>query len=200
MPAPISQKDLSACLECGWLRLEPFTENHREALREAASDPKIWTHLFIDGSGALFDPWFDWSLKIATNGSETVWVVVTPTNQIVGTTRFLNIDLPNKRLEIGHTWYAPSVWASEINPGAKYLLLRYGFETLGLNRIELKTDNRNSRSQAAIAKLGAQREGVLRQHMVRADGSLRDTVMFSITRDEWPQVAAKLRARLEMLS
>lgn len=200
MPASLPHSDLSIPLEGAWLRLVPLVEEHREGLRHAASDPKIWAHLFMDGSGALFDPWFDWSLKIATEGKETVWVVVTPSHEIVGTTRYLNIDLPNKRVEIGHTWYARSVWASQINPGAKYLLLRHGFETLGLNRIELKTDSRNTRSQAAIAKLGAQREGVLRQHMVRADGSLRDTVMFSIIRDEWPQVAAKLLARLEIPS
>ena len=198
MPTSLAHDDLSVPLENAWLRLEPLAEEHRAGLRHAASDPEIWTHLFIDGSGAHFDPWFDWSLKIATQTKETVWVVVTPSNEVVGTSRYLNIDLPNKRVEIGHTWYAPSVWASKINPGVKYLLLRHGFDTLGLNRIELKTDIRNTRSQAAIAKLGAQREGVLRQHMVRADGSLRDTVMFSITRDEWPQIAAKLCTRLEM--
>lgn len=193
-----SRADLSVPLECTWLRLEPLAEKHREGLRQAASNPLIWAHLFIDGSGAHFDPWFDWSLKIATETKEAVWVVVTPSNEVVGTSRYLNIDLSNKRVEIGHTWYAQSVWASRINPGAKYLLLRHGFETLGLNRIELKTDIRNTRSQAAIAKLGAHREGVFRQHMVRADGSLRDTVMFSIIRDEWPHVAAKLLARLEL--
>lgn len=189
---------LSVSLESPWVRLEPLSEKHREGLRAAASDPLIWTHLFLDGSGVHFDPWFDWSLKVARMQKEAVWVVLTPSNEVVGTTRYLNIDLTNKRVEIGHTWYARPVWASTINPGAKYLLLQHGFETLGLNRIELKTDILNTRSQAAITKLGAQREGVLRHHMVRADGSLRDTVMFSITRDEWPQVAAKLLARLEM--
>ena len=197
MPMSPTRDELSIPLESPWLRLEPLAEKHRAGLRQAASDPKIWTHLFIDGSGAHFDPWFDWSLKIATEAKETVWVVVSPSNEVVGTSRYLNIDLPNRRVEIGHTWYAQSAWATKINPGAKYLLLRHGFDTLGLNRIELKTDIHNTRSQAAISKLGATREGVLRQHMVRADGSLRDTVMFSITRDEWPQVASKLLARLE---
>jgi len=119
---------------------------------------------------------------------------------LVGSTRYLNIEAAHARVEIGHTWYAPSVWAGVVNPACKFALMRYGFETLGLNRIELKTDIRNTRSQGAIARLGATREGVFRAHMIRPDGSLRDTVYFSVIRDEWPAVGEGLRARLAHLS
>jgi RimJ/RimL family protein N-acetyltransferase len=106
------------------------------------------------------------------------------------------IAAPHRRVEIGHTWYRPEVWASQVNPASKLALLTYAFETLGLNRVELKTDNLNLRSQAAIAKLGARREGVFRAHMVRRDGSRRDSVYFSVVQSDWPAVRARLTARL----
>jgi RimJ/RimL family protein N-acetyltransferase len=186
-------------LETRGVRLEPLREDHRAGLRRAADTPEIWTHMPTPAHGARFDPWFDWSLKISADGTEAVWAVFHD-DRPVGSTRFLSIERQHRRVEIGHTWYAPEEWASTVNPASKYLLLRYAFETLALNRVELKTDNRNLRSQAAIAKLGAQREGVFRAHMIRADGSLRDTVYFSIIRDEWPAVRARLEARLSTLA
>jgi RimJ/RimL family protein N-acetyltransferase len=184
-------------LQAAGVRLEPLAEEHREALRPAAQSPEIWAHMPTPALGDKFDAWFDWSLQICQTPAETAWVVRTLSDGVlVGSTRYLNIEAAHKRVEIGHTWYAPSVWAGHVNPACKYALLRYGFEDLGLNRIELKTDIRNTRSQAAIAKLGALREGVFRKHMIRADGSLRDTVYFSILNDEWPAVREGLLARL----
>ena len=138
-----------------------------------------------------------WSLSFNREDKEAVWAVRNlGDGVIVGTTRYLNIAARDRRVEIGSTWYAPPVWGGHVNPACKRALLGHGFETLGLNRIELKTDLRNLRSQAAIAKLGATREGVFRRHMVLPDGHVRDTVYFSIIREEWPGVKARLDERL----
>ena len=109
----------------------------------------------------------------------------------------LDITPRHKRVEIGSTWYAPDVWGTRVNPECKLLLLEHAFEVLGVNRVALVTDRLNERSQRAIAKLGALREGVLRAHMVSQGGRVRDSVVFGITTAEWPQVRAGLLARLE---
>ncbi|HXQ13093.1 MAG TPA: GNAT family protein [Caulobacteraceae bacterium] len=191
----LNLSDLRPTLIAGPVRLEPLTAEHRDGLARAADHAEIWAHMPHDASGAGFDAWFDHSLKLALAGREAVWAVRTD-GALVGSTRYLAIEPEHRRLEIGHTWYAPQVWAGRVNPACKLALLRYAFESLGFNRVELKTDNRNLRSQAAIAKLGANREGVFRAHMVRRDGSLRDSVYFSIVRDEWPEVRDRLTTRL----
>jgi N-acetyltransferase len=116
---------------------------------------------------------------------------------IVGTTSYLEVSVPDARLEIGATMYAPAVWASKVNPDAKRLLLEYAFDVLGAGRVQLKTDVRNARSQQAIARLGARYEGTLRRHQLREDGTIRDTVLFSIIAEEWPDVRHNLMKRLE---
>ena len=189
--------DLRPILVAGRVRLEPLEEAHRDGLARAADDPQIWTHLPHDGAGAGFDGLFDASLRLAQGGREAIWAVRTLSDgALVGSTRYLAIEPAHRRLEIGYTWYAQSVWATQVNPACKLALMRYAFETLGFNRVELKTDNLNLRSQAAIAALGATREGVFRAHMVRRDGSLRDSVYFSVVRAEWPAVRQRLTARL----
>jgi RimJ/RimL family protein N-acetyltransferase len=191
----LNLSDLRPTLIAGPVRLEPLIAEHRDGLARAADHGQIWTHMPHDASGAGFDGWFDHALRLALAGREAVWAVRTD-GALVGSTRYLAIEPEHRRLEIGHTWYAPQVWAGRVNPSCKLALLRYAFESLGFNRVELKTDNRNLRSQAAIAKLSATREGVLRAHMVRRDGSLRDSVYFSIVRHEWPSVRDRLTARL----
>jgi len=119
-----------------------------------------------------------------------------PAGAAVGMTSYLEVSPDDARGEIGFTVYAPPVWATRVNPECKLMLLDFGFGEVGWQRIQLKTDIRNKRSQAAIEKLGAVREGILRQHMRRRDGSLRDTVMYSIVADEWPAVRASLESRL----
>ena len=188
-------------LEAAGVRLEPLAEVHREGLRRAGDAAEIWAHMPIPARGAGFDPWFDGALRICASGAEAAWAVRTlHDGALVGSTRYLAIVPAHRRVEIGHTWYAPSVWATKVNPACKLMLMDYGFERLGLNRIEYKTDIRNTRSQAAIAKLGAVREGVFRAHMVRPDGTLRDSVYFAVTRDDWPAVKAGLQARLGLVS
>ncbi len=189
--------DLRPILVAARVRLEPLAEEHRDGLARAADDPQIWTHMPIDGGGAGFPGWFDGSLKLALAGREAVWAARRLSDgALVGSTRYLAIEPAHRRLEIGHTWYAPGVWGTQVNAACKLALMRYAFETLGFNRVELKTDNLNLRSQAAIAALGATREGVFRAHMVRRDGTLRDSVYFSVVRSEWPAVRERLAARL----
>jgi RimJ/RimL family protein N-acetyltransferase len=115
---------------------------------------------------------------------------------VVGTSSLADVDLVNERTHIGYTGYAPAVWGTAVNPAAKLLLLEHAFETCGFGRVKIQTGTKNTRSQAAIAKLGATREGVLRRHMRMADGSFRDTVVFSILADEWPDVRKRLEDRI----
>ena len=121
--------------------------------------------------------------------------VVRQGDSVVGTTSYLDVSQPDARLEIGSTAYTPSAWASAVNPTSKLLLMGWAFDH-GFGRVQLKTDIRNRRSQAAIAKLGATYEGVLRRYQRRADGTVRDTVLYSVTAEEWPGVRDRLRARL----
>lgn len=115
---------------------------------------------------------------------------------VVGTSSYLDVSASDARLEIGSTSYTPAVWGGAVNPDAKLLLLGFAFETLGAGRVQLKTDVRNVRSQQAIARLGARYEGTLRRYQRRADGTVRDTVLFSILAEEWPAVRAGLRERV----
>lgn len=117
-------------------------------------------------------------------------------DQAIGWTTYMDIDAANERLEIGWTWYGRAYWRSAVNTEAKLLLLTHAFEELGMGRVQLKTDHLNLRSQAAIERIGAQREGVLRRHRRRPDGTWRDTVYFSILAEEWPAAKKRLIARL----
>jgi RimJ/RimL family protein N-acetyltransferase len=116
---------------------------------------------------------------------------------IVGTSSLGEWDLANERVHLGWTAYGPAWWGTAVNAECKLLLLGHAFDDCGFGRVKIQTDGRNTRSQAAIARLGATREGVLRRHMRRADGTFRDTVVFSVLRDEWPGVRARLLARLD---
>jgi N-acetyltransferase len=118
--------------------------------------------------------------------------------QVAGSTRFMNIDTPNKRVEIGSTWIGKPWQRSAINTEAKYLMMRYAFETLGCNRVELKTDSLNTQSRNAILRIGAKQEGIFRQHMVTWSGRLRDTVYFSVIAPEWPDVKTALEAKIKV--
>jgi len=180
-----------------YVRLEPLVERHRELLRPAAQNPRIWV-LTTSAFGAAFDPYFDNALKRAESGVERPYAVrLLDEDRLVGSTRFMNIEAVHKRLEIGATWYDPTVWAGMVNPECKLLLMAHAFETLKWNRVEYKTDARNERSRDAILRLGATQEGIFRKHMVLADGHIRDSVYFSIVDDEWPEVKAGLERRLK---
>lgn len=188
----------SKTLQNAFVRLEPHAEAHRAGLREAArGDTDLFAYMPADISGTAFDRWFDWTTSVSDGRNELAFTVRRLSDDaIVGSTRYLNIELAHKRVEIGHTWYRRDAWGGAVNPSCKFLLFAFGFDDLGLNRVELKCDSRNARSRAAILKLGATEEGTLRQHMVMSDGYVRDTVYFSVLKDEWPTVRSGLERRL----
>lgn len=179
------------------IRLEPLAARHDEAVLATAADPLIWRHTPLGGSPETY---LAAAHKAQASGEHAVFVVIdAPSDAVIGMTRLFDVDEEHRRCEIGYTWYVPRLWGGAVNPQAKLLLLSLAFENRGMRRVQLKTDHENLRSQAAIAKLGAVREGILRAHMVRPDGSRRDTVMFSVTDDEWPAVKAGLEARVATL-
>ncbi len=178
--------------------LEPIREDHREALRRVAADEDIWTYMPRNAAGDYFDQWFNTERELTDNKQQIVFIVGRTINDdVVGSTRFLNLAPEHDRLEIGHTFYAKEVWGSKVNPNAKLLLLTHAFEVMGANRVELRCDALNARSRAAIVKLGAQFEGILRQHLLLPSGRRRDTAVFAILNSDWPRVRAGLEARLE---
>jgi len=187
-------------LENAFIRLDPLEERHREPLREAGADPELWRFANVNLDNTDFDAWMDYRLAEMPKAGELTWAVFDKASQsYCGSTSYLAVVLAHKRLEIGWTWYAKRVWAGAVNPSAKRMLLAHGFETLGLNRIELKADARNQRSCKAMERFGARFEGIHRSHMVRPDGRLRDTAWFSVIREEWPAVRDGLDARLAAL-
>ena len=177
-----------------FVRLEPLAELHREPLRAAANDPRIWEFNSVSGYGPAFDTWFANALAPVQRIPFTVRRLAD--DAIVGSTSYLDPMPLHKRVEIGHTWYRPDCWGTAVNPECKLLLMAHAFEVLGMNRVSLVTDLLNKRSQAAIAKLGAVREGVLRSHMIVQGGRIRNSVLFSIIASEWPTVKERLQTRL----
>jgi RimJ/RimL family protein N-acetyltransferase len=189
-------------LEGDHVRLEPLTLQHAGALFAAALDPRIWQFTTVSIRTAAdmqkyIETALDWQrggtalpfVTMARNGREAE-------HRIVGSTRFANIDHENRRAEIGWTWITPEFWRTVVNTEAKYLMLRHAFETWKCIRVELKTSAKNERSRAAIARIGGKEEGILRHHMINADGSYRDSVYFGILDDEWPEVKRRLEERL----
>lgn len=184
-------------LENQHVRLEPLHEAHRDGLRVVAQDPDLWTFTTIRGDGADFDPWFDLMLGNQSEGKQISHAVIDPgANRIIGHSAFLSFAFDHRRLEIGWTWYAAEARGTRINPSCKHLLLGRAFSA-GARRVELKTHGLNQRSQNAMLKMGAQKEGVLRQHTKTWRGDWRDTVFFSVLENEWPAVKAGLEARIK---
>jgi RimJ/RimL family protein N-acetyltransferase len=177
--------------------LEPLSEAHREGLRAAADDARIWEHTTGIARGTGFDEWLAGAFTLRDAGHEVPFAVrLCRDGRLVGSTRYVDPVPRHKRVEIGATWYHPDVWGSTVNPECKLLLLRHAFEVWGANRVELVTDVLNTRSRAAIAGLGAVFEGVRRAHMIVRNGRVRDSAAFAITRAEWMAVAEGLQARV----
>ncbi len=177
------------------VRLEPLVEAHREAMREAADVPDMWRLMTIRGDGEHFDAWFDDRLAEQARGSAISHAVIIG-DEVIGHSAYLVITPQFDRVEIGWTWYVTDHRGTMVNPECKLLLLDHAF-ACGAERVELKTHIKNVHSQNAMIKLGAVREGTLRHHVRLWDGSWRDSVFFSILREEWPGVKVGLEARLK---
>jgi RimJ/RimL family protein N-acetyltransferase len=185
-----------ALLENRFVRLEPLAEGHREGLRAAcAADAEIWTALYpYSLAGEHFDPRWKQLMADAGKGATLPFAVLAG-GAVVGMTSYLGVDPINAVAEIGATYYRPEIRGGPVNPAAKRLLLAHAFDA-GVRRAQLKVDALNARSRAAVLKLGAVQEGILRQDRVTWTGRVRDTVYFSILADEWPGVRERLDARL----
>jgi RimJ/RimL family protein N-acetyltransferase len=185
-------------LETNGIRLEPMAEHHHDALVAAASDGRLWELWFTavpapDG----MERYVADALKGQQDGHMLPWVVRdAATGAVIGSTRYHDILPAMDRVEIGHTWYAHSRQRTHVNTTCKLMLLRHAFETLGCKVVGLRTDNFNLRSQRAIEALGAKKDGVIRHFGMRRDGTVRDSVMYSILASEWPDVRRHLELRL----
>jgi RimJ/RimL family protein N-acetyltransferase len=180
------------------LTLRPLSLDDVPALAEAVRDGALWEKRTTTvPRPEEVEGYVRKALELQALGSQLPFTTVVNEGQrVVGSTRYMNIDAPNCRLEIGTTFVARSWQRSFVNTHAKFLMLRHAFETLGCNAVELRTHRLNDQSRAAIERLGARLDGVLRSHMIMPDGHVRDTAVYSILREEWPGVRAGLAARM----
>jgi N-acetyltransferase len=191
--------DLGPCvLEGDFVRLEPLRREHVAALLEVAKDFDWGWFLNPLRTKEDVDLRIVDGLKAEERGEGYAFAVrLRSTGRIIGSTSYMALSARHKRVEIGSTWYTPSEWGTAVNPDCKYLLLRHAFEDWGAVRVQFTTDVNNVHSQHAITKLGAKFEGKLRSHAIRPDGSLRDSMVYSIIASEWPEVRTKLLARIQ---
>lgn len=191
-------------LEGSVIRLEPIRREHTELFWEAAKDALDNIFQWIPyrmKKEEDFKRLVEKALDEQDRGESVVFATVErESGQVIGSTRFMNIDRSNLRVEIGSTWIAPAWQRTAVNTEAKYLMLRHAFEVWQCMRVELKTDAQNQRSRNAILRLGAKEEGTLRKHLITWTGRVRDTVYFSILDTEWPEVKARLEGKLSATS
>ncbi|MEG1767281.1 MAG: GNAT family protein [Comamonas sp.] len=196
MTAPFASPVL---LQGHGLRLEPLGLRHEPGLRAAAADGELW-NLRVTSVPRPEDTaaYITLALDMQTRGERLPWAVLDAnTGRVLGCSSYHDLIPAVRRVEIGWTWYARSVQRSHVNTAAKLLLMTHAFETLACNVVGWRTDILNHASQNAIERLGAHKDGVLRCHALRRDGSIRDTVMYSLLASEWPDVRARLSARLQ---
>ena len=179
------------------VRLEPLAPTHEEGLIEAAKDGELWElRITSVPEPREVEAYIDTALKMRQAGDRFAFAVVDDaTGQILGSTSFHDILPAVKRVEIGYTWYAKSVQRSHVNTTCKLLMMGHAFDTLGCRTVGWRTDNFNFASQQAIERLGARKDGVIRGHAMRRDGTIRDTVMYSMAAGEWPEAKAQLLYR-----
>ena len=192
-------KPVPATLEGNGVRLEPLSEAHEKGLDAAAADGRLW-ELFFTSVPAPGETrgYIETALKGQKNGDMLPWAVrELKSGAIVGSTRYHDIIPAAERVEIGWTWYAQRCQRTHVNSACKLLLFSFGFEQLNCKVIGLRTDNFNFRSQRAIEALGAQKDGVIRHHWPRRDGTIRDTVMYSVLAHEWADVKRHLELRMK---
>lgn len=185
-------------LEGRYIVLRPPSIDDRDGLSIAAIDGEIWNNRFSQFPNLNeIEKYIQEMLDLSSKGSILPFVTIhKASNTIVGTTRYLNIDYENHRLEIGHTWIAKSWRKTYVNTEAKFLMLQYAFEKLACIAVEIRTDVLNIVSRQAIQRLGAKQDGILRHHKIMRDGRIRDTVCYSIIKPEWKQVKENLMKKL----
>lgn len=181
-----------------YVRLEPLARNHVHGLCEAIESGELWNlHFTLVPHPRDVPRFVEDALEAQQRGEELAFATIDlAEDRVVGSTRFMKINLPNKRLEIGFTFIGKRWQRSYVNTEAKLLMLTHAFEALQLNRVELLTDLINTSSRTAIARLGARQEGILRQHMIMRDGRIRDSVVFGLIAPEWPEAKRALQAKL----
>ncbi len=186
-------------LEGRHVRLEPLTQSHHAALTEVGLDPDLWALIpYRVTTPEEMTAYIERALKDQAAGVSLPFATIDrASGKIVGSTRYMNVEPAHRRVEIGATWIARPWQRTAINTEAKYMMLRYAFETLGCIRVELKTDALNRRSRNAIQRIGAMEEGVFRRHIITWSGRVRDSVYFSVVDREWPRVKAALESRLK---
>jgi len=192
-------KVVPAALEGHGVRLEPLTRDHHDALVEAAKDGRLWQLFFtsVPEPGQVH-AYISGALAAQEKGEMLPWAVRDlKSGLIVGSTRYHDIVPAADRVEIGYTWYAKRMQRTHVNSACKLLLFEFAFERLSCGVVGLRTDNFNFRSQRAIEALGAKKDGVIRHHWPRRDGTIRDTVMYSVLAHEWPDVKRHLLYRLQ---
>ena len=180
------------------VRLEPLVKTHQAGMSLATAEPELWKHLpfaLTDRSSVAL--LVERALQLREQREHQPFAIVSRSNgEFIGATHYMDIVIEHRRLEIGSTWIRKDFQGTAVNSRCKLLLLNYAFDVLRLNRVSLKTDILNTRSQRAIEAIGATKEGVFRRHMVRRDGSLRDTVYYSFIAEEWPQKRKALEGRI----
>jgi RimJ/RimL family protein N-acetyltransferase len=182
------------------VRLEPLRLDHARELYEASRDPGIWTYMPVSAPRSLADmeQIITTALQACDAGTCQPFAIIDLAHgEVVGSTRYHNWMLRDHGVEIGWTWLAPFVQRTGVNTQCKYLLLRHAFEVLGAIRVQLRTHHLNSKSQRAIERLGAVKEGMLRNHMIMPDGSYRHSVFYSIIESEWPAVKVRLETMMQ---
>ena len=187
-------------LRSNGLRLEPLALTHEDGLAAAAADGQLW-RLRVTSVPAPQETraYIETALQMREQGSRFAFAVIDEaTGRVLGSTSFHDIIAAVRRVEIGYTWYARSVQRSHVNTTAKLLMLGHAFDQLGCHVVGWRTDNFNFASQRAIERLGAKKDGVIRGHALRRDGTIRDTVMYSLRAGEWPESRAHLLSKLEL--
>lgn len=180
------------------IELRPIQEGDVEGIFRAANYPKIWEHLSdLLLSEDAVQHYVEKAIQEREAGLSYKFVIIhKESKQIIGSTSFLEISPSHKRLEIGATWLTPSFWKTNVNTICKFLLLQYCFEEKKLNRVQIKTGHENHRSQKAIERLGATKEGYLRNHMIQRNGKIRHSVMYSIIKEDWPAIKERFLKKL----
>jgi RimJ/RimL family protein N-acetyltransferase len=181
------------------VRLDPLSEDHIPALAKVGLDEKIWRYMRYGKMETVeqLSVWVRELIDLQVQGTDLPFAVIhLASGTAIGCTRYLHIDPLNRSLEIGGTWYGLDYQGTLVNSECKYLLLKHAFDQLECIRVWFKTDLRNLHSQRALEKLGVVKEGVLRNHMILLDGHIRDSVVYSLLPEEWPQVKMKLEAQL----